>query len=210
MTQQALTLDELLGELRHVLHHQRTRRRRRTLYAFTTLAASVVATVALGATYGHWLSSPNGFRAVAAPFAVPAFSGSDLLTGRHIGSAEIAGRAGFILVWQSYCRPCEGELPAMQSFAKANPTVPVIGLDVEDLPSSARTTLSQLHATGFPSISVDNSILSSLRIKGYPSILAFNKRGKIVAIAAGYGGTIAAENRQPHGAIFTVRLPAHG
>ena len=29
-------------------------------------------------------------------------------------------------------------------------------------------------------------------------------------IVQGHGGTIAAENRQPHGAIFTVRLPAHG
>jgi hypothetical protein len=81
----------------------------------------------------------------------------------------------------------------MQAFAKANPTVPVIGLDIEDLPAYARATLNRLHATTFPSIGVDNSILSNLNIKGYPSILAFNRHGKIVAIAAGYGGTIATE-----------------
>jgi thiol-disulfide isomerase/thioredoxin len=192
VTPQSLTLEELLADLRLALHRRRASRKRRSLYLLTTLAAGVAATVALGATYGHWLSSPNDFRAVT-PFAAPAFSGNDLLTGRHISRADTAGRAGFIFVWQSYCRPCEGELTAMQAFATTNPTVPVIGFDIEDLPSSAKATLNRLHVTSFPSISVDNSNLAGLDVKGYPSILAFNKHGKIVAIAAGYGGTIATE-----------------
>lgn len=57
MTQQSLTLDQLLDELRVALVRQHTRRRRRIVYTLAILAAGVAATVALGATYGHWLSS---------------------------------------------------------------------------------------------------------------------------------------------------------
>jgi thiol-disulfide isomerase/thioredoxin len=159
----------------------------------TVIAASVAATVALGATYGHWLSPPNGFRQTSKPFVLPRFAGADLLTGKHFSNASIAGHAGFILVWQSYCPPCKSELSAVETFAKAHPGVPVIGLDSEDLPSLARALLKQLGATSFPSISAANAILPELRIRGYPSILAFNKRGNVVAVAAGYGGTIAVD-----------------
>ena len=57
MTQQSLTLDELLDELRVALVRQHRRRRRRVVYTLAIFAAGVAATVALGATYGHWLSS---------------------------------------------------------------------------------------------------------------------------------------------------------
>jgi len=190
VTQQSLTLDSLLDELRFALVRNRARRRRRFLYGMTVIAAGVTATVALGATYGHWLNSPNGFRTITKPFALPSFHGTDLLTGKHISNANIAGHAGFVLFWQSYCPPCQGEVSAVASFAKANPKVPVIGLDVEDLPSSARAMLNQLGATSFPSISATNAILPKL-VSGYPTILAFDKQGKVVADAMGYGDTIA-------------------
>jgi hypothetical protein len=57
VTQQSLTLDELLDQLHLALVRQHTRRRRRVVYTLAILAAGVTATVALGATYGHWLSS---------------------------------------------------------------------------------------------------------------------------------------------------------
>ena len=56
MTQQSLALDELLNELRVALVRQHTRRRRRVASILAIFAAGVAATVALGATYGHWLS----------------------------------------------------------------------------------------------------------------------------------------------------------
>ena len=57
MTQQSLALDELLDELRVALVRQHRRWRRRVVYTLAVFAAGVAATVALGATYGHWLSS---------------------------------------------------------------------------------------------------------------------------------------------------------
>jgi hypothetical protein len=56
VTEQRLTLDELLDELRVVLVRRHTRRRRRVVSMLAVVAAGVTATVALGATYGHWLS----------------------------------------------------------------------------------------------------------------------------------------------------------
>jgi hypothetical protein len=57
VTQRSLTLDELLDELRAALVRRQTRRRRRVASTLAVFAAGVAATVALGATYGHWLSS---------------------------------------------------------------------------------------------------------------------------------------------------------
>ena len=57
MTQQNLALDELLDELRVALVRQHSRWRRRVAYTLAIFASGVAATVALGATYGHWLSS---------------------------------------------------------------------------------------------------------------------------------------------------------
>jgi hypothetical protein len=57
VTQERLTLDELLDELRVALVSQHSRWRRRVAYTLAIFAAGVAATVALGATYGQWLSS---------------------------------------------------------------------------------------------------------------------------------------------------------
>jgi hypothetical protein len=57
VTQKSLTLDELLDELRAALVRRHARRRRRVASTLAVVAAGVAATVALGATYGHWLSS---------------------------------------------------------------------------------------------------------------------------------------------------------
>jgi thiol-disulfide isomerase/thioredoxin len=191
MTQQAIPVDQLLDELRVALHRYQSRKRRRSLYALAIAAAGVTASVALGATYGHWWSSPNPFRAVARPFAVPTISGHDLLTGKHISTADFAGRAGFLLVWRydGWCPPCKGELAAVQAFATANPQIPIVGLDFIDSPALGKATLKQTHATSFPSISVNASTWLKLKIlRGFPEILAFNAKGNIVAIASGYGG----------------------
>jgi thiol-disulfide isomerase/thioredoxin len=191
MTQQAIPVDQILDELRIALRRYRSRKRRRLLYGLAIAAAGVTASVAVGATYGHWWRSPNPFQAVATPFAVPTISGHDLLTGRHISNADIAGRAGFLLVWRNdeFCPPCKGELAAVQTFATANPQIPIVGLDFIDSPALGKATLKQTHATSFPSISVNASLWLKLKIlRGYPEILAFNAKGNIVAIARGFGG----------------------
>jgi hypothetical protein len=57
LTQPSVTLDELLDQLRVALVRRHARRRRRVVTILAIFAAGVAATVALGATYGHWLSS---------------------------------------------------------------------------------------------------------------------------------------------------------
>jgi hypothetical protein len=76
VTQQSLTLDELLDELRVALIRRHTRRRRRVASIVAILVAGVAATVGLGATYGHWLSSYRqdvGFAQCMRSNGVPGF-----------------------------------------------------------------------------------------------------------------------------------------
>jgi thiol-disulfide isomerase/thioredoxin len=191
MTQQAIGIEQLLDELGDALRRYRARRRRRSLRILVVAAVGAAAATALGATYGVLWDVPAPFRALKTPLAVPPISGRDILSGRRVDSGDIAGRRGFLIVWQSDCRPCLPELAAVQAFAAANPKIPVVGLDVNDLPASARKVLKQMHIT-FPSVAADFSILDQrLGIKGFPTVLAFDAHGKVIAIAAGMSQILA-------------------
>lgn len=188
-----------------VISEARERQRRRRLrFALALLVAAGAGAVGYGisqtASGGHaaapcasdrcdWWKSPAPFQAVATPFLVPMLSGHDLLTGRPLGNADFAGRAGFLLVWMSYCQPCKGELAGVEAFAAAHPQIPVVGLDTgpPDTPARGKAMLRRSHVS-FPSMIVSQSILLRLRLRGYPSILAFNAEGKVVAISRGYAG----------------------
>lgn len=84
MTQQNPTVDQLLDQLRVALVRQHTRRRRRIVSTLAVVAAGVAATVALGATYGHWLSSYRQnltFAQCMRANGVPSFSDPSSNTG---------------------------------------------------------------------------------------------------------------------------------
>jgi len=113
------------------------------------------------------------FTVVSRPFELPA-----------LGNVDVAGRAGFLVVFQSYCPPCAKGLTDAQAFATARPDVPVIGLDVDDLPSPAAAFLHDLHVD-FASVAFAGDPGKELGIAGYPSVLAFHASGRVVAVAVG-------------------------
>ncbi len=184
MTEQAVEVEQLLGELGDALHRYRARRRQRLVRISTAATAAAVVAVAAGATYGVLWSVSPPFRSVKTPLTLPQFNGRDILSGRRIDNSDIAGRAGFVIVWQSYCHPCIPDLAAVQAFVAANPKTPVIGLDVNDLPAYAKKVIREMHIT-FPSVAADLTTIRPLGIVGFPTVLAFDAHGKVIATAAG-------------------------
>lgn len=186
MTDTPHSTAELLDTLGLALHRYRARQRRRLQYALAALLATAAASVALGATYGHWFQSPAPFRPLTAPIPLPRLDSRDLRTGRRVRSAELSGHSGFLVAWATWCEPCAGELAGLQSFATGHPALRIVGLDADDPQTVAARFLEQ-HAITFPSVNVNLRRLQPL-VVGLPTLFAFNAQGKIVAVAKGYAG----------------------
>jgi thiol-disulfide isomerase/thioredoxin len=183
MTQRAIEVERLLDDLGDALHRYRARRRRRSVRMLVAAAVAAVAVTSIGATYGVLWGVQPPFKTLKEPVVLPAFSGRDILTGRRVDRSDIIGRAGFLIFWQSDCRPCIPQLAALQSFAAANPNTPILGIDANDLPAAAKKELRQMHVS-FPSIA-GSLVFGRLRIVGYPTVFAFDANGKVIAVAIG-------------------------
>jgi thiol-disulfide isomerase/thioredoxin len=184
MTEHPTDIDTLLDDLGGALHRYRARGRRRSRRLATATATVATLAVAFGFSYGALFGPAPPFRALPKPFRLPAFSGADLRSGKATGTSILAGKAGFVIVWQSYCPPCARGMSGLNVFVLGHSSIPVLGLDVADLPAPARTLIER-ERIRFPSIPLPPAVTQRLEVAGYPSILAVDPHGKVVAIAAG-------------------------
>ncbi|HEY6424452.1 MAG TPA: TlpA disulfide reductase family protein [Pseudonocardiaceae bacterium] len=66
--------------------------------------------------------------------------------------AALAGRPALINLWGPLCRPCVQELPALAAYAAGPGAVPVVGVEVQQLPEGALDLLAALNVH-YPSVS---------------------------------------------------------
>jgi thiol-disulfide isomerase/thioredoxin len=105
-------------------------------------------------------------------------------------SREIEGLAGHPIVvnkWASWCGPCRGEFPVLQSTSvKYGKRVAFVGLDASDSDADATKFLRHFPVT-YPSLVDRNShIAQSLGIgRSYPTTVYYDARGKVRYIHQG-------------------------
>jgi len=66
--------------------------------------------------------------------------------------AALAGRPALLNLWGPLCQPCIQELPALAAYAAEPGAVPVLGVEVQQLPEGALDLLSALNVH-YPSVS---------------------------------------------------------
>lgn len=77
--------------------------------------------------------------------------------------AALAGRPALLNLWGPLCRPCAEELPALAGYAAEPGAVPVLGVEVQQLPEGALDMLSTL-GVHYPSVSdPDGRLRAALR-----------------------------------------------
>ncbi|SMD25415.1 TlpA family protein disulfide reductase [Lentzea albidocapillata] len=54
----------------------------------------------------------------------------------ELGGA-LAGRTVLLNLWASWCQPCREEMPVLQEYSRQAGAVPVVGVNVQDVPSEA-------------------------------------------------------------------------
>ncbi|MGH3901451.1 MAG: TlpA family protein disulfide reductase [Pseudonocardiaceae bacterium] len=82
--------------------------------------------------------------------------------------AALAGRPALLNLWGPLCRPCAQELPALAAYAAGPDAVPVLGVEVQQLPEGALDMLAALNVH-YPSVSdPDGRLRAAL---GAPAVL---------------------------------------
>jgi thiol-disulfide isomerase/thioredoxin len=120
---------------------------------------------------------------------LPDVSGS-LLSGGRLSLRSLRGKVVVLNSWASWCAPCRQELPALERFARsAGGGVAVVGIDVEDTSSGARS-MSHTYGLSYPSL-VDptGSTLVSLGAfvppADVPSTIVVDASGRVAATIIG-------------------------
>jgi len=111
------------------------------------------------------------------PFAVRTF------TGQTLSSASLAGRAVLVNFWNSWCIPCQQELPALKTFAAehaGDSSVVLLGILRDDTVDAARP-YAEAEGISWPLASDPGATLSlSFGTRGQPETYAISPGGQVV------------------------------
>lgn len=112
-------------------------------------------------------------------------SGTDPVSGQRVSLASYAAKPIVLNVWGSWCPGCNDEATDLARFAATHPQAQVIGIDINDSKSGARS-FYQRWRWKHPSIYDPRSdIAYRLGLQGTPTTYFLNRQHKIVAQVAG-------------------------
>lgn len=106
------------------------------------------------------------------------------LTGGRITSADLQGKAVIVNFWNTWCIPCQKELPALKAFAeqqRGNPDVVFVGIVRDDTEAAVRTYVTLNGITWPVAFDPDARAAIDFGTTGQPETYAISPTGIIVA-----------------------------
>ena len=144
---------------------------RRSVWRLIAVAiAAIVAASALAAGAAGGASTGSPLR----------LQGTDVRTGKPISLAADAGKPVLVNLWSSSCGACFADARALARFERSHLAVRVLGVDVTDTASGARS-LYRRAGWRHPSIADPNGrIAPQLRMETLPTTLFLNAKHEVV------------------------------
>ena len=107
---------------------------------------------------------------------LPTVSLASLTGGPAVDLGTLRGPA-VVNLWAQWCAPCKRELPIYQQFwAKHGTTVPVLGVDWQDVQPQAARALAKRSGVAYPLV-VDSR--PEIRAQALPRLVLVDRNGKI-------------------------------
>jgi thiol-disulfide isomerase/thioredoxin len=99
--------------------------------------------------------------------------------------ANMDGRPTLLVVWATWCEPCRRELPQIQSFARANPAVKVVTVNLGDDAESVASFLDEVGVELATIIDTEGRLTSATKVASVPSLAMLSSAGDVVARHSG-------------------------
>jgi thiol-disulfide isomerase/thioredoxin len=111
------------------------------------------------------------------------------LRGGTFRLSSVRGRVVFLDFYASWCEPCRLELPLIEAYARAHPTVDVVPIDVGEPRATAALFAKRMHLRDVV-LDPTASARAFFAIQGFPSIVVIDPQGRIRATWAGFNPAI--------------------
>jgi cytochrome c biogenesis protein CcmG/thiol:disulfide interchange protein DsbE len=106
------------------------------------------------------------------------------LADEKIGTADLVGKSVIVNFWNTWCIPCQQELPALKQFYARHATdtdVVMIGIVRDDTTARVRSYVREEGIGWTIALDPDNQAALDFATRGQPETLAISPSGQIVA-----------------------------
>ncbi len=125
---------------------------------------------------------------LATPVAAPDFTLEDM-DGESYTLGDYRGKVVMVNFWATWCPPCRRELPSMEALYQAFRKEPftVLAINQWESPDHVFAYMGQLEV--FPAFPIlfdrDSAVSQAYGVKGLPTTVLIDKRGRVVYRAVG-------------------------
>jgi peroxiredoxin len=125
---------------------------------------------------------------LATPVAAPDFTLDDM-DGESHSLGDYRGKVVMVNFWATWCPPCRRELPSMEALYRAfrDDAFTVLAINQWESPDHVFAYMGQLEV--FPAFPIlfdrDSAVSQTFGVKGLPTTVLIDKRGRVVYRAVG-------------------------
>jgi len=109
-------------------------------------------------------------------------------TGKNIKLSELRGQVVLLNFWASWCGPCRQEMPLLEKLQQRYSALgfTVLGVNVEEDPSKAKTLLKDI-SVSFPILfDTQNTVSQQYKVSAMPSTVMIGRDGNMRYLHRGY------------------------
>lgn len=110
-----------------------------------------------------------------------------LRDGGEFRMADQHGRPVLLTFWASWCAPCRRELPALGGFARENPGLTIVAVNVDRRRQDAERFLSSIRFDLPVAFDPESRILGAHGVSTMPTMFLYDARGRLAWQHSGYG-----------------------
>jgi len=119
--------------------------------------------------------------------AAPSFDLPNLAGGK-VSTASLAGKSVIVNFWNTWCIPCQNELPTLKKFYAAHKNEPdfvMVGIVRDDSTGRVRTYVNGQKIGWTVALDPDNQAALAFATRGQPETYAIDGSGTVVAAIIG-------------------------
>lgn len=100
--------------------------------------------------------------------------------GQEVSLSDYEGKKVLLNFWASWCPPCRMEMPEFEEFAKENPDIVILGVnvDTQNQKEASEKAVAELGVT-YPIVYADGQVASIYQVRSIPMNLFLDENGII-------------------------------